>query len=77
MPITDPLMSDHLRTLGPPRSIPTNRDLRGPGDERRDTFEIGDPGSGLCDSDGHYRCEECRNLSYGALEHRRQHDDSR
>ena len=50
--------------------LPT-REPRGPGDEDCEAFDPGAPGFGDCDTDGHYRCSECTQISERVIRRRR------
>lgn len=49
-----------------PDGTPGIRDVDAP----CDVFEPGMPGGGRCDTDGHYICVECVNMSENAVEFR-------
>lgn len=63
-------MPDRLRRIKVVRERLGDPGVRDPDLPCRE-FEPGSPGSGECESDGHYLCVECRWLCARALEERR------
>lgn len=41
-----------------------------------DAFTPGEPGNGECDTDGHYMCAECSEMSLTELRRRKEDDDA-